>query len=65
MYLCDKLTTLKMEENQSMTKGCLHIIVTLYGCTMAFFLVFLKFKKINKIKFIEIIKKGLTYLKLS
>jgi hypothetical protein len=33
--------------------------------TMAIFLVFLRYKKINKIKFIEIILKGLMYLKLS
>jgi hypothetical protein len=33
--------------------------------TMAIFHVFLKYKKINKIRSIEIIKKGFTYLKLS
>jgi hypothetical protein len=33
--------------------------------TMAIFLVFLRYKKINKIRSIEIIIKGLTYLKLS
>jgi hypothetical protein len=32
---------------------------------MVVFLVFLRYKKINKIKFIEIVKKGLTYLKPS
>jgi len=47
------------------TNGCLHTIVIIYGHHNGNFPMFLKYKKINKIKFINIIKKGLTYLKLS
>jgi len=32
--------------------------------TMAIFLIFLRYKKINKIRSIEIVKNGSTYLKL-
>jgi hypothetical protein len=44
---------------------CLHTERPYMDVTMAIFPVFLRYKKINKIRSIEIIKKGSIYLKLS
>jgi hypothetical protein len=65
----------KKNDYESLGSKFFNIIFTMLGvCTlwwsymdiiMAVFLIFVKYKKINKIKFIEIIKKGLIYLKLS
>ncbi len=65
----------KKNDYESLSSKFFYIIFTMLGvCTlwwsymdiiMAVFLIFVKYKKINKIKFIEIIKKGFIYLKLS
>jgi hypothetical protein len=57
--------TLDQLSSHNIILGCLHTTMTLHDITMVVFPIFLKYKKVNKIKFIEIIKKGLTYLKLS
>jgi hypothetical protein len=59
----------KKNDYESLGSKFLYIIFTMLGvCTlwwsymdiiMAVFFIFIKYKKINKIKFIEIIKKGL------
>jgi hypothetical protein len=43
---------------KSIDVGCLHTIMTLYGCHDGNFSCIIYIQEINKIKFIEIIKKG-------